>query len=73
MAPFAIVEDLDVIEDVFLRDITGFVDAPFNAFLFQAAKERLSDGVIPTISTATHTRFKIVLFAESKPIITAVL
>lgn len=73
MALFSIVEDLDVIKDVFLRNIAGFVDTFFNAFLFQAAKKRLSDGIIPTISTATHARFKIVMFAESKPIITAVL
>lgn len=68
MASFSIVEDLDVIEDIFLRNIKDFIETFSNTFFFQTGKKRLSNGVVPTISTATHVGLKIVLFAKTNPV-----
>ena len=69
----SIVEDFNVIEDIGARQFTGFVDAFFDAFFLQAAKERLSNGVIPAVPTAAHTGFQVVVPAKAQPVIAAVL
>jgi len=46
--PLVIVEYIDVIEDIFSREIAGFVGAFLNAFLFWVAEELISVGIIPT-------------------------
>lgn len=73
MAPCPIVEDFDVIEDVGTGQVAGFVDALANAFLFQAAEEGLSHGIVPAVAAPTHARLQTVRLAEALPIIAAVL
>lgn len=73
MAARRIVEHLDVLEDIRTRHIARFVDTLLDPLLFQATEERLGDRVIPAISPSTHARLEIVGFAESQPIVAAVL
>lgn len=73
MAPGSIVKDFDVIEDICPGQIAGFVDAFADTFLFQTAKERFGDCVIPTISAPAHALFEIVRLQEIAPVVTAEL
>ena len=73
MAASSVVKLFNVIEDIFLGQITRFVDAFFDTFFFQTAKKGLGYSVVPTVSTPTHAGFKLVGFTKSQPIITAVL
>ena len=69
----SVVKRFNVIEDIFLGEITCFVDAFFDSLLFQTTKKRFGNGVVPTVSTPTHAGLKLVGFTKSQPIITAVL
>lgn len=60
VVPGSIVKDFDVVEDIRPGQISGFLDAFADAFLFQAAKERFRHGVIPPISTTAHAWLEIV-------------
>ncbi len=73
MAPGSIVKNFDVIEDIGLGQISGFVDAFADAFLFQATEKGFGDGIVPTISTTAHAWRKIVGLAETAPVIATVL
>lgn len=69
----SVVKGFNVIEDIFLGQITRFVDAFFDSLLFQTAKKRFGNSVVPAVSTSTHAGLKLVGSAKSQPIITAVL
>ncbi len=56
VTPRAIVERLDVIEDVGLREFSRPVDPPSNPLFLQAAKEGLDDGVVPAVASTAHAR-----------------
>lgn len=73
MAPLPIIEDLDVVEDICTRQITGFIDSFFDSLLFQAAQDRFDNGIFPAIATTTHAWLKVVDFAKAQPVITTVL
>ncbi len=47
MATGSIVEHHDVIKDIGLGEVSRFVDALLDTFLFQTTKEGFSDGVVP--------------------------
>lgn len=73
MTSFLIVEELDVVEQVSLRLITGFVDFPSNFLFFQATEERLGNGIIPTVATTAHARRKFAGPAKPFPIRASIL
>jgi hypothetical protein len=52
VAAGSIVEHLDVVEDVGLREISGSVDLLPYSLLLDAAEERLSNGVVPAAAAA---------------------
>ena len=60
MASRSVIEDLDVIEDIGTGELTGFVDAFADSFLFQATEEGFGYRIIPAITTPTHAGFQIV-------------
>jgi hypothetical protein len=64
MIALRVVEHLDVVEGVSPCLISGFVDFASDAFAFQEVEEALGDGVVVTVSAATHAVFKIVLLQE---------
>ena len=64
MAPGSIVKHLDVIKDISSGEIACFVDTFLDTFFLQATKERLGDGIIPTVSTPTHARLELVFATE---------
>src|SRR5262245_13113347 len=68
-----IVERVDVVGDVLGRCIAIFVNALFDSFLLETAEKGFRDGVIPTVASAAHARFKPVRFAEPSPGVAAVL
>ena len=68
MASDSIVEHLDVFEDVGLGEITCSIDLLSDFLLLQAAEERFSDCVIPTVSSAAHAGIECVSFAEADPV-----
>ena len=54
MPTFSIVERIDVIGDVFNRQLAILVDLLLDAFLLQAAEEGLGNRAVPAVaSTAT--------------------
>ncbi len=69
VATLSIVEDLDVVEDIDTGQVTGFVDAFADAFLFQTAEEGLGHSVAPTISSSAHAGRQSVGTAEPHPVI----
>jgi len=73
MTTCTIIERLDIVEHIGSRQITGFVNSFLDAFLFQAAKERFSNGIIPAVPTTAHAGFKVVGFQKAPPVITAIL
>src|SRR5690606_2088446 len=68
-----IVKDFNVVKDIGTGQITGFVDTLADSFLLQATEERLSNSVVPAVSTATHARLQVVGLAEALPVIAAIL
>ena len=54
MAPAAVVEPLDVVEDVRPGLRPGAIPTPVHAFAFQQAKETLRHGVIVTTAHGAH-------------------
>jgi len=73
VTPGSIVEHFDVLEDICLREIASSVDLSSDSLLFQAAEERFSDRVVPTVPSPTHAGIELVRFAEADPGIAAVL
>ena len=64
MSTASIIKRLDVVEDIFLRDISRLVDALLDSLLLQAAEKGFRHGIIPTVSPATHAGLKVVLMTE---------
>ena len=58
MKSLRVIKPGDVFQYVLLCFIASLVVLPLHLFLLQAAKEALSDRVIPTIALAAHTAFK---------------
>ena len=73
VAACSIVEHLDVVEDIGPGQISRFVDALFNSFFLQTAKERLGHRVIPAVAAAAHAGLKMVFSAEAQPVIAPIL
>ena len=73
MASRSIVEAFDVIEDIGFGEVSCFVDAFSNPFLFQAAEKRLRHRVVPAVSAPAHAGFQVVRATKTNPIITAIL
>ncbi|MDH3647734.1 MAG: hypothetical protein OER80_13280 [Gammaproteobacteria bacterium] len=55
MAPFAVVERLDVIKYAAARLVTGSVIVVMDELGFQRMKEALGDSIVPATSLARHT------------------
>jgi len=73
MPTHGIVKVINVLGYVKHSGIAVSIDAFLDAFLLQAAEEGLCDSIIPTVSSPTHTRLKMICLAEAPPRITAVL
>ncbi len=71
--PTAIVEHLDIIEQIGLRVVASPVDLLSYTLLLQAAEERLGDGVVPAVSSPAHARLKVVGSTEVLEVEAAVL
>ncbi len=59
VAAGSIVEHLDVIKDIGLGEVSRFVNALLDTFLFQTTKEGFSDGVVPRADVGRCPRFSI--------------
>jgi len=55
MASGTIVKYFDVIENISSGEIAGFVDTFLDAFFLQATKERLGNGIVPTVAASTDS------------------
>ena len=73
MTPSPVVEHLDVVKDIGPCHIPGFVDAFADALFFQAAEERIHDGIVPTITSSAHAWKQSMRLAESLEVIAPVL
>ncbi len=73
MASGAIVKHFDVIKDISSGEIAGFVDTFLDTFFLQATKERLGNGIVPTVAASTRARFKLVFATEPQPVTATVL
>lgn len=73
MPSAAVVERFDIIEDVGLGQISGFVEAFLYVFFLQAREERFDHRIIPTVATPAHTGLEVVGDAEASPVVAAEL
>ena len=73
VAARSIVEGIKVVCHVCDRQVPTLVDLLLDAFLLQAAEERLGDGVVPAVAFPTHARLEVVGPAEAPPRVAAVL
>ena len=71
--PGLTVEHFDVVIDVGTRQITVFLNALFDALLFEAAEEGLCHRIVPAVALAAHARLEVVLATEALPVVAAVL
>jgi hypothetical protein len=69
VAPFPIVKDLDVIEQIAPCLSTRSIDVPSNTFLLETAEERLRDGIVPAVASPAHARDELVRAAETLPVV----
>ena len=65
VATSTVVEHFNVIEDIGSGQIAGFVVALADAFFFQAAEERLRDGVVPADDDNAGERISWLLISNS--------
>ena len=68
-----IVERFDIVGYVNRGQGAGIVDPLLDSFFLEAGEERLSNRVVPTVSSATHAGLEPVLATEATPIVAAVL
>jgi len=68
-----IVKRLDVVKDIRLGQVTGFVDPLLDAFLLQTAEEGLGYRIVPAVAAAAHAGLKIVGLQEAQPVVAAIL
>ena len=54
MSTFAIIEHLDVIENIFFALFKSFIYFVFNPFSFQTAKETFHTSIIPAVTFSAH-------------------
>ncbi len=73
MTTTSIVEHFYVVEDVGAGLIASPIYLFLDAFLFQAAEERFSYCIIPTVTSSTHAGFEVMRDTESIPGIATVL
>jgi hypothetical protein len=73
VASGSIVEHFHIIEDVCSRERACSVDLLSDSLLLEAAEERFSNGIIPTVASATHAGIELVRFAEAGPVVASVL
>src|ERR1700676_1538527 len=73
MAARWIVERVNVVRYLDPCKLAGSVDLLLDAFHFQTAEELFRDRVVPAVSATAHARFKMICFAESPPIVAAIL
>src|SRR3954467_15386712 len=73
MTAGSVVEHFDVVEDIGPGEIPGFVNPSADAFFFQAAEERLRDGIVPAIAPPAHARFQVMIQAKAPEVIATVL
>ena len=69
----SIVEALDVISHFGDRQRSILVDLFLDSLFFQAAEERLGDGIVPAVAFPAHTRLEVIRAAESPPRVAAEL
>lgn len=68
----SIVKHLDVVIRR-LGPISGFVDRSLDSFRFLTTDEGFGDGIVTAVAPPAHAWLQIVVMAEAKPIIAAVL
>jgi hypothetical protein len=73
VATNAIVEGLDVIEDVSAGEVAGFVDPLAHALFLWAAEEGFGDRIVPAAAASTHAGLEVVRATETYPIVATVL
>lgn len=61
VAPFWVVEHLDVIEDIGLGGIARWIDLAADAFALEQLEEALGHGVVVTIAASAHTGDQLVV------------
>ena len=69
----SILQYLTVVENVCSREVLGLVDASLDTIFHQAAKEQLCHGVVTIVVTPTHAGYNIMIAADPKPVVAAVL
>lgn len=73
MAPFRVVEHLDVVEDVGTGICSGGVDLAADALALEQLEEALADGVVVTVAAAAHAAEQVVVSQECLPLMAGVL
>jgi hypothetical protein len=73
MTSFPIIENFNVIEQVGASQIACFVYSLLHTLLLQAAKERFSDCIVPTIPSAAHAGFQVIGATEPFPVVAIIL
>lgn len=73
MSPFAVVEHLDVIDDVGACIAPCCVDVLFDPLTLEQLKEALSNGVVVTVTAPAHACLQVVICQEVLPVVTNVL
>ena len=67
-----IVKDFDVIEEIGMCEISGFIDPLTSSFFLKATKELFGNGVVPAVTAPAHAWLKVMRSAETLPVIAAV-
>lgn len=69
----SIVKRLDVIGDIFSRDLSIVIDSFLDSLLLQTAEEGFGNGIVPAVTASAHTGFQMVGPAKASPVVTPIL
>lgn len=67
-----IVERVNVIGYLGVRDVAGSVAFLLYVLFLEAAEEGFSHRIVPTVASTTHARLKVISLAEPTPVVAAV-
>ena len=58
MTPLAVVEDLDILEQIAMGIGIAFTSGMIHQFRFEDMKKRLGHSIVPTVAFATHALYE---------------
>ena len=73
MAAFAVIEPLDVVEDIRLGFLSGSVSSPLYAFALEEREEALQGCIVEAMTTGAHAALNAMLFKYVAEVIARVL